>query len=67
MTEASSHIVHLTGCLRDLETSLSERQSQENKFLKELEGNKKRYRETKRENLQLHGKIITQKLVYFGM
>lgn len=58
MTEASSHIVYLTGRLRDLETSLSECQSQEKKFQKDLEENKKRYREAKRENVQLHSKII---------
>lgn len=67
VTEASSHIVHLTGRLRDLETSLSERQSQEKKLLKDLEENKKRYREGKRENLQLNGKIMERKLVHFNM
>lgn len=60
VTEASSHIVHLTGRLRDLETSLSERQSQEKKLLKDLEENKKRYRETKRENLQLNDQLKQQ-------
>lgn len=59
MAEASSHTVHLTGRLRDLETLLSEHQSQEKKFLKDLEENKKRYREAKQENLQLHGKRHT--------
>lgn len=64
MTEASSQIVYLTGRLRDLETSLSERQSQEKKFLKDLEENKRRYRDVKRENLQLHGNIMVHKSVY---
>lgn len=63
MTKASSHIVYLKGRLRDLETSLSEHQSQEKKFLKDLEEIKKRYREAKRENFQLNGKIMVHKLV----
>lgn len=67
MTEASSHIVHLTGCVRDLETTLSECQSQEKKLLKEPEENKKRYREAKRENLQLNGRIMKHKWVSFNM
>lgn len=65
MTKASSHIVHLTGRVRDLETSLSERQSQKNMFLKDLEENKKRYKEAKRENLQLHGKITVHILFFW--
>lgn len=67
MTKVSSHIVHLTGRLRDVETLLSERQSQEKRFIKYLEENKKRYREAKRENLQLHGRIMLHILGFFGM
>lgn len=55
MTKASSHILHLRGCLQDLETLQT---SQKNTFLKDLQENKKRYREAKEENLQLHGKIM---------
>lgn len=55
MTEASSHVVHLTGRLRELETLLSERQSRENKLLKDSEENKSHYREAKRENSHLKG------------
>lgn len=67
MSDASSHIVHLTGRLRDLEASLSDRHAQEKKLLKDLEDRKKRHRETKRENSQLHGKMLAHKWVSSGI
>nr|XP_046230457.1 coiled-coil domain-containing protein 62 isoform X2 [Scatophagus argus] len=49
VTEASGQIVDLTGRLRDLETSLTESRSRESKLLRDLEENKRRYREAKHE------------------
>ncbi|KAI3362428.1 hypothetical protein L3Q82_012732, partial [Scortum barcoo] len=49
VTEASGHIVDLTGRLRDLETSLTESRSRESKLLRDAEENKRRYREAKHE------------------
>ncbi|XP_070706955.1 coiled-coil domain-containing protein 62 isoform X2 [Pempheris klunzingeri] len=47
VTEASGNIVALTGRLRDLETSLTESRSRESKLLRDLEENKRRYKEAK--------------------
>lgn len=55
MTEASGHIVDLTGRLQELETSLTESRSRENKLLKDLEENKRRYREAKHGITHLKG------------
>lgn len=55
VTEASGHVVDLTGRLRELETSLTESRSRENKLLKDLEENKRRYREAKHWITQLKG------------
>lgn len=55
MTEASGHIVDLRGHLRELETSLAESRSRENKLLKDLEESKRRYREAKHGIAHLKG------------
>lgn len=62
VAEASSQILELTGRLRDLETSLTESRSQEGKLLKDLEENKRRYRETRHEVTHLKGTGVTIKL-----
>lgn len=58
VTEASSHILDLTGRLRDLETSLTQRRSQESKLLRDFEENKHRYREARREVAHLKGRRV---------
>lgn len=55
MIEASGHIVDLRGRVRELETSLTESRSRENKLLKDLEENKRRYREAKHGITHLKG------------
>ena len=55
VTEASGHIEDLSGRLRDLETSLTESRSRESKLLRDLEENKRRYREAKHEITHLKG------------
>ncbi|XP_044030126.1 coiled-coil domain-containing protein 62 isoform X2 [Siniperca chuatsi] len=60
VTEASGHIVNLTGRLRDLETSLTESRSQESKLLRDLEENKRRYREAKHEITHLKEELQQQ-------
>lgn len=55
MTEASGHIVDLRGRLRELQTSLAESHSRENKLLKDLEESKRRYKEAKHGCSQLKG------------
>ncbi|XP_073334218.1 coiled-coil domain-containing protein 62 isoform X2 [Pagrus major] len=60
VTEASGHIVELTGRLRDLETSLTESRSRESKLLRDLEENKRRYREAKHEITHLKEELQQQ-------
>lgn len=55
VTEASGHIADLAGRLRDLETSLTDSRSQENKLMRDLEENKRRYREARHEVTHLKG------------
>lgn len=62
VTEASGHIEKLTGRLRDLETSLTESRSRENKLLRDLEENKRRYREAKHEITHLKGTNLEDKI-----
>ncbi|XP_034566068.1 coiled-coil domain-containing protein 62 isoform X2 [Notolabrus celidotus] len=60
VSEASGQIVELTGRLRDLETSLTESRSRENKVLRDSEENKRRYRETRHENTHLKEELQQQ-------
>lgn len=62
VTEASSHILDLTGRLRDLETSLMQSRSQESKLLRDLEENKQRYRESRHEAVHLKGRRVELEL-----
>ena len=55
VTEASGRICDLTERLRDAETSLTESRSRENKLQRDLEENKRRYRDTKHEVAHLKG------------
>ncbi|XP_071755232.2 coiled-coil domain-containing protein 62 [Centroberyx gerrardi] len=60
VTEANAHIVDLTGRQRDLETSLKESSSRESRLLRELEENKRRYREARHENTHLKEELQQQ-------
>lgn len=60
MTEASTHIFDLTERLRDHEKSLTESRPRENKLLRDLEENKRRYRDTKHEVTHLKGTRVKQ-------
>ncbi|XP_071322528.1 coiled-coil domain-containing protein 62 [Trachinotus anak] len=60
VTAASGQILDLTGRLRDLETSLKESRSQETKLLKDVEGNKHRYREARQEVTHLKEELQQQ-------
>ncbi|XP_008303449.1 coiled-coil domain-containing protein 62 isoform X1 [Stegastes partitus] len=60
VTEASNHILDLSGRLRGLETALTESRSRENKLLRELEENKHRYREATHEVTQLKEELQLQ-------
>ncbi|XP_040012742.1 coiled-coil domain-containing protein 62 isoform X2 [Xiphias gladius] len=60
VTEASSHILDLTGRLRDLDTSLTESRSRETKVLRDLEENKRRYREARHEVTHLKEELQQQ-------
>lgn len=53
--EASGRNLELSARLQDLETSLAESRSRENKLLRDLEEMKRRYREAKHEVSQLRG------------
>lgn len=55
MVEASGRIADLTGRLRELDASLTDSQSRENKLLKDFEENTRRYREAKHKISQLKG------------
>ncbi|XP_070780450.1 coiled-coil domain-containing protein 62 isoform X2 [Enoplosus armatus] len=60
VTEASGHIVDLTGRLRDLETSLTESRSRESKLLRDLEESKRRYRDARHEVTHLKEELQQQ-------
>ncbi|XP_045923220.1 coiled-coil domain-containing protein 62 isoform X2 [Micropterus dolomieu] len=60
VTEASGHIADLAGRLRDLETSLTDSRSQENKLMRDLEENKRRYREARHEVTHLKEELQQQ-------
>ncbi|KAM4528134.1 coiled-coil domain-containing protein 62 [Odontesthes bonariensis] len=60
LTEASAHILDLTGLLQDLETVLKESRSKESKQLRDVEENKRQYREAKHETTQLKEELQQQ-------
>lgn len=60
VTEASGHVVDLTGRLRDLETSLAESRSRESKLLRDSEENKRRHREARHEITHLKEELQQQ-------
>ncbi|XP_035523798.1 coiled-coil domain-containing protein 62 isoform X1 [Morone saxatilis] len=60
VTDASGHIVDLTGRLRDLETSLTESHARENKLLRDAEESKRRYRDAKHEITHLKEELQQQ-------
>ncbi|XP_072227463.1 coiled-coil domain-containing protein 62 [Leuresthes tenuis] len=60
VTEASGHILDLTGRLQDLETVLKDSRSQESKHLRDAEENKRRYRETRHESTKLKEELQQQ-------
>lgn len=60
VTEASGQIVDLTARLRHLETSLTESHSRENKLLRDVEENKRRYRDAKQEVAHLKEELQQQ-------
>lgn len=62
MTEASSQVLDLTERIRDLETSLTQSHSQENRLLRDLEENKRRYREARHEVAHLKGRRVELQL-----
>lgn len=55
VTEATNHIVDLSGRLREMEGSLKESHSREARVLREVEEHKRRYREARHENTRLKG------------
>ncbi|XP_026211332.1 coiled-coil domain-containing protein 62 isoform X2 [Anabas testudineus] len=59
-TEASSHILDLKGRLQDLDMSLTQSRSRESKLLRDLEENKRRYREAKHEVTHLKEELQQQ-------
>ncbi|XP_054468744.1 coiled-coil domain-containing protein 62 isoform X2 [Anoplopoma fimbria] len=60
VSEASGHVVDLTGRLRDLETTMSESRSRENQLLRDSEENKRRYRESRYEISHLKEELQQQ-------
>ncbi|XP_032425074.1 coiled-coil domain-containing protein 62 isoform X2 [Xiphophorus hellerii] len=58
--EASGRNLELSARLQDLETSLAESRSRENKLLRDLEEMKRRYREAKHEVSQLRAELQQQ-------
>ncbi|XP_062340081.1 coiled-coil domain-containing protein 62 isoform X2 [Osmerus eperlanus] len=60
VTEATNHIVDLSGCRKDLETSLKESGSRESRLLREVEENKRRYREARHANTRLAEELQEQ-------
>ncbi|XP_037607847.1 coiled-coil domain-containing protein 62 [Sebastes umbrosus] len=60
VTEASGHVVDLTGRLRDLEISLTESRSRESKLLRDSEENKRRYKEARHEITHLKEELQQQ-------
>ncbi|XP_047425015.1 coiled-coil domain-containing protein 62 [Mugil cephalus] len=60
VTEASRHILDLSGRLRDLEAALAESRSRENKLLRDVEESKRRYREARHDVTQLKEELKQQ-------
>ncbi|XP_061603685.1 coiled-coil domain-containing protein 62 isoform X5 [Phyllopteryx taeniolatus] len=54
-SEASGHVVHLTGRLRETEAALAESRSREAELLREEEANRRRLKEARRDNARLRG------------
>ena len=57
VTEATNHIVDLSGRRKDLETSLKESGFRESRLLREAEENKRRYREARHASTRLKGQM----------
>uniref|UniRef100_A0A674A9F3 Coiled-coil domain containing 62 n=1 Tax=Salmo trutta TaxID=8032 RepID=A0A674A9F3_SALTR len=60
VTEATNHIVDLSGRLREMEGSLKESHSREARVLREVEEHKRRYREARHENTRLKEELQQQ-------
>ncbi|XP_041754788.1 coiled-coil domain-containing protein 62 isoform X1 [Coregonus clupeaformis] len=60
VTEATNHIVDLSGRLREMEGLLKESRSQEARVLREFEEHKRRYREARHENTRLKEELQQQ-------
>ncbi|XP_036833426.1 coiled-coil domain-containing protein 62 isoform X2 [Oncorhynchus mykiss] len=60
VTEATNHIVDLSGRLREMEGSLKESHSREARVLREVEEHKRRYREVRHENTRLKEELQQQ-------
>ncbi|XP_038827157.1 coiled-coil domain-containing protein 62 [Salvelinus namaycush] len=60
VTEATNHIVDLSGRLREMEGSLKESHTREARVLREVEEHKRRYREARHENTRLKEELQQQ-------
>ncbi|XP_061603682.1 coiled-coil domain-containing protein 62 isoform X2 [Phyllopteryx taeniolatus] len=59
-SEASGHVVHLTGRLRETEAALAESRSREAELLREEEANRRRLKEARRDNARLREELQQQ-------